>query len=56
MSKPIRSYSKGEQQKVIDRRLAEKRGGLGYLSALDSLIAKAKKLAEKDKQTPVENN
>lgn len=34
MSKPIRSYPKDEQKKVVERRIQGKTGGLGYLSAL----------------------
>ena len=36
MSKPISSYSIPEQDKVIRRRLQEKKGGLGYISACDA--------------------
>ena len=36
MSKAIRSYPKDKQKEVIKRRLAEKKGGLGYWAAVDA--------------------
>ena len=36
MSKSLRSMTKAEESKAIERRLREKRGGLGYLAAVDA--------------------
>ena len=37
MSKAIRSYPEGERKVVINRRLKNKTGGLGYLAAQDAV-------------------
>lgn len=39
MSKPIRGYPKEQRRHVVARRLKERHGGLGYLSAKDYLDA-----------------
>lgn len=36
MSKPIKSYPREQRASVIERRLKEKSGGLGYWSAVDA--------------------
>lgn len=36
MSKSLRSMTKSERQIAIDRRIREKKGGLGFLAALDA--------------------
>ena len=36
MSKPIKSYPRDQRAAVIERRLKEKKGGLGYWSAVDA--------------------
>ena len=36
MTKPIKSYPEAERPKVIARRLKNKTGGLGYLSAVEA--------------------
>ena len=49
MSKPIRSYPKGQQAQVITRRLAGQTGGLGYILALGAkAILDAKEKAKAD--------
>lgn len=50
MTKPIRSYPEGERAKVIARRLKEKKGGLGYLSAVDAVQKGKVKVEEKEKE------
>ena len=44
MSKPIKSYPREQRASVIERRLREKKGGLGYWSAVD---AKKRQLRER---------
>ena len=36
MSKSLSSMTKAEEQKAIERRLREKKGGLGYWAAVDA--------------------
>lgn len=50
MSKPIRSYPKNMQGKVIQRRLGQKVQGLGYWSARDA--AKHRQPKPKPKSAP----
>jgi hypothetical protein len=41
MTKAISSYPEDQRKAVVARRLAEKKGGLGYLAALDYQRKKA---------------
>jgi hypothetical protein len=36
MSKPIKSYPREQRASVIERRLKEKKGGIGYWAAVDA--------------------
>lgn len=36
MSQSLKSMTKSEKQRAIERRLREKKGGLGYLAAVDA--------------------
>lgn len=47
MSKSICSYPKSEQAKVVERRLKGEARGLGYLAAVDSQKAIARKNSTK---------
>jgi hypothetical protein len=47
MSKPLSKYTEEERPAVIARRLKEKKGGLGYLSAKAHAKAEARKKARK---------
>jgi hypothetical protein len=60
MSKPISSYPKAKQGKVVSSRLNSKTGGLGYLAALDAgdaiyrakMEALRKKIVKSEAVTP----
>lgn len=50
MSKAISSYPSSERYATIKRRLKEKKGGLGYLSAVDVGKREGLKDTEKEKK------
>jgi hypothetical protein len=56
MTKALSSYPEGERGKVIERRLAEEKGGLGYLAARDAQARKARDAKAKAVEARVAKN
>ena len=56
MTKAISSYPESERKTVVARRLAEKKGGLGFLAAQDYAAGVARRNAERAKKVAQENS
>jgi hypothetical protein len=55
MTKAISSYPEDQRKSVVARRLAEKKGGLGFLAAQDYASGVARRAAERAKKAAQEN-
>ena len=55
MTKAIASYPESDRTAVVARRLAEKKGGLGFLAARDYASGVEKRKAERAKKLAQEN-
>jgi len=52
MSKSLRSYPAEERLRVINRRLEEETGGLGYWAAKDAELARLRASIHRDRSKP----
>jgi hypothetical protein len=55
MTKAISSFPEIDRKTVVAHRLAEKKGGLGYLAALDYASGVERRKAERAKKVAQEN-
>jgi hypothetical protein len=55
MTKAISAFPEEERKAVVARRLAEKKGGLGFLAASDYASGVARRNAERAKKVAQEN-